>query len=66
MINNNRWGPWAQKPATIDPATADKEYSVNGKGKCIALDALRMYKKPSTFDGYYGAFRPVWSWKSPP
>ncbi|MBR5490077.1 MAG: FAD-dependent oxidoreductase [Oscillospiraceae bacterium] len=27
MINNKRWGSWAQKPETIDPSTADKEYS---------------------------------------
>lgn len=42
---------------TQTPDKTDKEYAVNGKGKCIALDALRMYKKPSTFDGYYGAFK---------
>lgn len=54
-------------PAQEEPETSptpapesgsdEKDYTVNGKGKCIALDALRMYKKPSTFDGYYGTFK---------
>ena len=42
---------------TPTPDTSDKEYTVNGKGTCIALDALRMYKQPSTFEGYYGSFK---------
>lgn len=46
-----------QTVPTPAPDSSDKTYTVNGKGTCIALDALRMYKKPSTFDGYYGTFK---------
>ncbi len=37
--------------------TGKDEYLVNGKGLCIALDNLKMYKKPNTFDGAYGTFK---------
>jgi len=49
--------PAPETEPTPMPSEPGKEYTVNGKGTCIAVDALRMYKKPSTFDGYYGSFK---------
>lgn len=48
----------AEPTVTQEPAQSDDtEYLVNGKGTCVALDALKMYKKPNTSDGYYGTFK---------
>lgn len=47
--------PLPQEPAK--PGASEQTYLVNAKGTCIALDALSMYKKPSTFEGSYGKFK---------